>query len=100
LIETNFGVVQNVSQNGILFRILRIMKCDYVEMVFKNTTGEPILINGKVIHCKKIRSGIYEIGIMFLEKEIQDIELINYLLDQHLHTDTVPEVKISGFVIQ
>ena len=77
--QQNLGIIQNISQKGILIKVSQPVKYNYVEIYFENIQGNQIEINGKVIHCRENPLGHYEIGIKLLGLEDQNIEFVKAL---------------------
>jgi hypothetical protein len=97
--QQNLGIIQNISQKGILIKVSQPVKYNYVEIYFENTQGNQIEINGKVIHRREIPLGHYEIGIKLLGLEDQNIEFVKALA-LYLQAKNKPIIKISGYQVQ
>jgi hypothetical protein len=97
--QQNLGIIQNISQNGILIKVTQPVEFNYVELYFENLQGNQIEIDGKVIHCKENPLGHYEIGIKLLGLEYKNIEFVKALA-LYLQAENLPKIKISGFMAQ
>lgn len=97
--QQNLGIIQNISQNGILIKVTQPVEFNYVELYFENIQGHQIEIDGKIIHRRENPLGYYEIGIKLMGLEDQNIEFVKALA-LYLQTKNLPKIKISGFMAQ
>ena len=97
--QQNLGIIQNISQKGILIKVSQPVKYNYVEIDFEDIQGKKLEINGKVIYCRENPLDHYEIGIKLLGLEDQNIDFVKALA-LYLQTENMPKIKISGYQVQ
>ena len=65
IIPNNMAKTLNVSQSGILLETEHPIETEYVSLIATYFDDNLINSNGRVIYCRKIRSGLYQSGIKF-----------------------------------
>ena len=86
-IEERMARALNVSPVGILIETPRELKSDRIRITAFDLDGKLIEIQGKVVHCRQIDQGNYQIGVSFEGTPEQNtrftMSLISVYQDHH-----------------
>jgi len=80
-----WGVVLNISQNGILIETAESVFCKYITLISVDLNKNIIEISGKVAYCKKNESEKYRVGINFEGTHAQNIHFVKGLIRSYYY---------------
>ena len=66
ILSRNMGKALNISRSGILLETSGFIKSEYVSLTTVDLNNKLIEIKGRPIYCRRIDSGMYQVGISFI----------------------------------
>ncbi len=95
ILEQNIAVVRNVSQSGIQIETFRVIRSEYISLMFFDLAQNKIEVKGEVIYCEKNDSGQYNIGINFVGKAKESLQFIKALVKSYHYQKEKSYMAIS-----
>jgi hypothetical protein len=74
------GVVQNISQNGLLVESMQKVESKYLSLMGSTQHNNLIKIEGEVVYCRKDQSGKFKIGIMLQGTHDENVRFVKELI--------------------
>jgi hypothetical protein len=95
MIQQNVAVVRNVSQTGIQIEVLLEIKSKTLSLMLFDLNKNQIEVKGKVVYCRKNKSGQFSIGIHFLGSEAENLRFVRALVKSYHYQKEKSHLAIS-----
>ena len=80
ILVQNIAVALNASNNGIMIESYNEIKSEKIRLRFTNYDQKTIETTGKVIHCTRKNTGIYQIGVRLLGTDYGNMQFVMQLV--------------------
>ena len=80
ILVQNIAVALNASNNGIMIESYNEIKSQKIRLRFTNYDQKTIETTGKVIHCTRKNTGIYQIGVRLLGTDYGNMQFVMQLV--------------------
>ena len=82
-IHQNVAVVRNVSRTGIQIEAFLEIRSKKLSLMFFDLNKNQIEVKGKVVYCKRNKSGQFSIGIHFIGNEAENLRFVRALVKSY-----------------
>ena len=82
-IHQNVAVVRNVSSTGIQIEAFLEIRSKKLSLMFFDLNKNQIEVKGKVVYCKRNKSGQFSIGIHFIGNEAENLRFVRALVKSY-----------------
>ena len=94
-IHQNVAVVRDVSQTGIQMEAFLEVKSKKLSLMFFDMHKNQIEVKGKVVYCRRNKSGQFSIGIQFLGNEAENLRFVKALVRSYHYQKEKSHLAIS-----
>lgn len=94
-IHQNVAVVRDVSQTGIQMEAFLEVKSKKLSLMFFDMHKNQIEIKGKVVYCRRNKSGQFSIGIQFIGNEAENLRFVKALVKSYHYQKEKSHLAIS-----
>lgn len=94
-IHQNVAVVRDVSQTGIQMEAFLEVKSKKLSLMFFDMHKNQIEIKGKVVYCRRNKSGQFSIGIQFIGNEAENLRFVKALVRSYHYQKEKSHLAIS-----
>jgi c-di-GMP-binding flagellar brake protein YcgR len=94
-IHQNVAVVRDVSQTGIQMEAFLEVKSKKLSLMFFDMHKNQIEVKGKVVYCRRNKSGQFSIGIQFIGNEAENLRFVKALVRSYHYQKEKSHLAIS-----
>ena len=94
-IHQNVAVVRDVSQTGIQMEAFLEVKSKKLSLMFFDMHKNQIEVKGKVVYCRRNKSGQFSIGIQFIGNEAENLRFVKALVKSYHYQKEKSHLAIS-----
>ena len=96
ILSRNMGKALNISRSGILLETSNFIKSEYVSLTTVDLNNKLIEIKGRPIYCRRIDSGMYQVGISFIGSKQETESFAVKLIKLYHHRKHNLIVKVAA----
>ena len=94
------GFLHNISSEGISFIVSQPLKFDFVELNLVHPPNKVFKLDGRIIHCTKLPSGVYLAGIRLLGSTDEVRGFNELIMDCNNEIQKSLKINMVGFLSQ
>ena len=94
-IHQNVAVVRNVSRTGIQIEAFLEIRSKKLSLMFFDLNKNQIEVKGKVVYCKRNKSGQFSIGIHLVGNDAENLRFVKALVKSYHYQKEKSRLAIS-----